>query len=147
MRNGFNQSPGRSAEMTDEGCNVASLVVRKAYDRLMSAFVGGDTDAYFDCFHDDASFIFPGEPSLESLAEYRSAWARWEQEGLRFTDVVADDVRIRVTGDTAVVTHRMQTTTIAGETTTVERERETIVFSKQGDRWLAVHEHMSPEET
>ena len=112
----------------------------------MSAFASADTDRYFDCFHEDASFVFPGEPVLDSRDSYRSTWSRWHQEGLRFTDVVADDVRIRVMGAMAVVTHRIETTVVADGKTSVDRERETIVFSNIGGRWLAVHEHLSPEE-
>ena len=120
--------------------------VRDAYDRLMAAFARSDTDRYFDCFHTAASFVFPGESLLDSRAEYREAWQRWEREGLRFTDVRADDVRIRVLGSTAIVTHRIETTvTIDGEKS-VDRERESIVFSKIEGRWLAVHEHLSADE-
>jgi ketosteroid isomerase-like protein len=110
--------------------------VRAAYDRLMSAFARGDTNEYFDRFHEDASFVFPD----------RSTWSRWQREGLRFTDVVADDVRVRVIGATAVVTHRIETTVVADGKASVDRERETIVFSEVGGRWLVVHEHLSPED-
>jgi ketosteroid isomerase-like protein len=53
-------------------------------------------------------------------------------------------VRI-VLGDAAVIVHDVVTDveTRAGAETL--RERETIVFARQGDgRWLAVHEHLSP---
>jgi uncharacterized protein (TIGR02246 family) len=126
---------------------VAFSQVREAYDRLMSAFASADTTKYFDCFHEDASFVFPGEAVLDSRAAYRSTWSRWHREGLRFTDVVGDDVRVRVMGATAVVTHRIETTVVADGKVSVDRERETIVFSNVGGRWLAVHEHLSPEET
>lgn len=92
---------------------VAISQVREAYDRLMSAFASADTDKYFDCFHEDASFVFPGEAVLDSRAAYRSTWSRWERAGLRFTDVVADDVRVRVIGAAALVTHRIETTVVA----------------------------------
>jgi uncharacterized protein (TIGR02246 family) len=120
--------------------------VRAAYDRLMSAFARGDTNEYFDRFHEDASLVFPGEAVLDSRAAYRSTWSRWQREGLRFTDVVADDVRVRVIGATAVVTHRIETTVVADGKASVDRERETIVFSEVGGRWLVVHEHLSPED-
>lgn len=119
---------------------------RAAYDRLMDAFVRASTDEYFDCFHKDASFVFPGEPVLDSRAEYRATWSRWQDEGVRFENVIADDIRIRVIGTTAVVTHSIQTKVVAEGSSSVERERETIVFANVGDRWLAVHEHLSPQE-
>lgn len=124
----------------------ALVEVRAAYDRLMDAFARASTDEYFDCFHEDASFVFPGEPVLDSRAAYRSTWSRWQEEGVRFEDVIADDIRIRVIGTTAVVTHSIQTTVVAEGSSSVERERETIVFANGGDRWLAVHEHLSPQE-
>lgn len=132
--------------MTDEcGESMATREVRQAYERLMNAFASGDPNEYFACFHEDASFLFPGEPLLEPRSAYRSAWSRWEREGVRFTDVVADDVRVRAFGDTAVVTHRIATTVNAREKATVDRERESIIFARSADRWLAVHEHLSPE--
>lgn len=124
----------------------ALAAVRAAYDRLMDAFARSSTDEYFDCFHEDASFVFPGEPVLDSRAAYRATWSRWQEEGIRFEDVIADDIRIRVVGATAVVTHSIQTTVVAEGSSSVERERETIVFSNVGDRWLAVHEHLSPQD-
>jgi ketosteroid isomerase-like protein len=48
-------------------------------------------------------------------------------------------------GDAAVLVHSIQTRerTDAGEETV--HERETIVFAKQpDDRWLVVHQHLSP---
>lgn len=118
--------------------------VREAYDQLMNAFVSGDSDKYFACFHEDASFLFPGEPLLEPRSAYRSSWLRWQDEGVRFSGVVADDVRVRVFGDTAVVTHRIKTTVHAGGESTVDRERESIIFTRTAEGWLAIHEHLSP---
>jgi len=54
-------------------------------------------------------------------------------------------VRVRVFGDTAVVTHRIATTVDAGGETTVDHERESIIFARMAGQWLAVHEHLSPE--
>jgi len=131
--------------MGSEGDTAAISLVREAYDRLMGAFSSADTDEYLECFHADASFVFPGESVFDSRDAYRSAWLRWQREGVRFTDVVADDIRVRVIGTTAVVTHRIQTTVEAEGETSVDRERETIVFSNVDGRWLAVHEHLSPD--
>jgi uncharacterized protein (TIGR02246 family) len=133
--------------MADEGKrSLRTREVREAYERLMDAFASGAADEYFACFHDDASFLFPGEPLLEPRSAYRSAWSRWAAEGVRFTDVVTDDVRIRVFGDTAVVTHRIATTVDTGGTVAVDRERESIIFARTAGRWLAVHEHLSPAD-
>lgn len=134
--------------MIDEDPNaVVVSQVREAYGRLMSAFSSGSTDEYFECFHEDASFIFPREALLEPRSAYHAAWSQWQREGVRFTDVVADDIRVRVFGETAVVTHRLRTTVAVQEHETIDRERESIVFTHVGARWLAVHEHLSAEET
>ena len=132
--------------MEDEGDSAVVSPAREAYDRLMKAFANADTDAYFDCLHADASFVFPGESVWDSRDAYRAAWLRWQREGVRFTEVIADDVRVRVIGGTAVVTHRIQTTVEAQGETNVDRERETIVFSNVGGRWLVVHEHLSADD-
>jgi uncharacterized protein (TIGR02246 family) len=134
--------------MTDEGAKSTAInEVRNAYEHLMSTFASGDPDEYFACFHQDASFLFPGEPLLEPRSAYRSVWSGWQREGIQFTEVVADDVRVRVFGDTAVVTHRIATTVSAGGTATVDHERESIIFTRTARRWLAVHEHLSPAST
>ena len=135
-----------SAGMTDEkALSMAIREVQEAYEQLMNSFASGDSDEYFACFHHDASFVFPDEPLLEPRSAYRSAWSRWRSEGVLFTDVVADDVRVRVFGDTAVVTHRIATTVNVSGNTAVDRERESIIFARMAGRWLAVHEHLSPE--
>jgi uncharacterized protein (TIGR02246 family) len=132
--------------MGNEGDTADISLVREAYERLMRAFSSADTDAYFECFHAGASFVFPGESVFDSRDTYRSAWLRWQREGVRFNDVVADDVRVRVIGGTAVVTHRIRTSMDADGEANVDRERETIVFSNVGGRWLAVHEHLSADD-
>lgn len=60
---------------------------------------------------------------LDSRAAYRSTWSRWQEEGVRFEDVIADDIGIRVIGSTAIVTHSIQTTVVAEGSSSVERER------------------------
>jgi hypothetical protein len=84
--------------MGNEGDTAAISRVREAYERLMTAFSSADTDTYFECFHAGSSFVFPCESVFDSRDAYRSAWLRWQREGVRFTDVVADDIRVRVIG-------------------------------------------------
>ena len=132
--------------MTDDA-DGAVAEVRAVYDRLMNAFVAGDAEGYFSCFHEDASFYFAGDPLLEPRSAYEAAWKTWEREGIPFTDVVADDLRIRVFGSTAVLTHTVGPAgTIDGEQT-AGRERESIVFARIDGRWIAVHEHLSSDES
>ena len=121
--------------------------VRRAADTLVAAFGRGDLEAYFACFHPDATFLFHStDRLLPSTADYRREWARWEDEqGFGVLDCATSDTDVRLHGDTAVLTHRVRTTVRASGTTSVLHERETIVFARQDDgRWLAVHEHLSP---
>jgi uncharacterized protein (TIGR02246 family) len=130
--------------MTDQSAkSMAVRDVRGTYERLMNAFASGDSEEYFACFHQDASFLFPGQPLLEPRSTYHSTWSSWRSDGIRSTDVVADDVRVRVFGDASVVMHRVATTVDTGGETTVDHERESIIFVWAAGRWLAVHEHLS----
>ncbi|SEL61991.1 Ketosteroid isomerase homolog [Blastococcus sp. DSM 46786] len=120
--------------------------VREAAAELVAAFGRGDLEAYFGCFAEDATFLFHTTGRLlTSTAEYRREWARWvAEDGFRVLDCATDDTAVQVLGDTAVLTHRVRTTVSTTAGTAVLHERETIVFSRDGDRWLAVHEHLSP---
>jgi ketosteroid isomerase-like protein len=120
--------------------------VRRAAEALVAAFGRGDLDAYFACFAPDATFLFPTTPErLTSTAAYRREWAGWEAEqGFRVLGCTTSDTDVRLHGDTAVLTHRVETTVTAAGATSVLHERETVVFHRQDDgRWLAVHEHLS----
>jgi hypothetical protein len=50
---------------------------------------------------------------------------------------------VQIYGDTAIFTHTVDTVTSVGEDHTTIHERETIVFVLDGDRVVAVHEHIS----
>jgi ketosteroid isomerase-like protein len=126
----------------------AAEEVRQAAGALVAAFGRGDRDAYFACFAPDATFLFPTTTGLlPSTDAYRREWARWEAEdGFRVLDCATSDTDVRLHGDTAVLTHRVRTTVSAAGAPSVLHERETIVFARQDDgRWLAVHEHLSPD--
>ena len=121
--------------------------VRAAAERLVAAFGSGRLDDYFACFADDAIFVFYTTPDrLESVGAYRQLWDRWVQEdGFRVTGCTSSDVRVQLLGDAAVWVHDVVTDVVTHAGAETLRERETIVFARQGDdRWLAVHEHLSP---
>jgi ketosteroid isomerase-like protein len=125
----------------------AEAEVRSAAEALVSAFGRGDLDAYFACFADDATFLFPTtDRLLTSTEEYRREWARWAAEdGFAVRDCHTDDTVVQMIGETAVLTHRVRTTVATHEGESVLRERETIVFARRAGRWLAVHEHLSTD--
>lgn len=115
-----------------------------AADRLVEAFGRHDRDAYFACFAPDATFLFHTTPGLlGSRAAYEALWRTWESDGFRVLGCTTADRRIDlVTADIAILTHDVRTRIagVDGE----QHERETIVFRKDGNGWLAVHEHLSP---
>lgn len=117
----------------------------EALDALVEAFASSDEDAYFGCLHPDATFVLPGSPRFGSTQEYRAAWRAWvAEDGFTVLGCTSTDRQVQWVGETALVTHAVTTTvrTHTGEETTAERE--TVVLARSGDRWLVVHEHLSP---
>lgn len=119
--------------------------VLAAADELVAAFAATDTAAYFACFSPDATFVFHPEGSrLDSRAAYEAVWANWLDAGWRVVSCTSSHRLVQLFGDVAVFTHTVRTTTSDGGVETTSDERETIVFTRDGDRLLAVHEHLSP---
>lgn len=121
--------------------------VRRAAEALVSAFGSGNLDGYFAAFADDATFLFHAtDRLLRSTDEYRREWAQWvAEDGFRVLGCATSDTVVQMLGDSAVLTHRVHTTVATNDGRSELHERETIVFTRQGDgRWLAVHEHLSP---
>lgn len=117
----------------------------EALDGLVAAFASSEEDAYFAWMHPDATFVLPGSPRLGSREEYRAAWRSWvADDGFRVLACASTDQHVQRVGETALVTHHVRTTvaTHDGEATT--HERETVVLVPDGERWLVVHEHLSP---
>jgi ketosteroid isomerase-like protein len=118
-----------------------------AADRLVRAFGSHDTAAYFGCFDPGATFIFYTTTArLASRAEYEQLWRTWEREDeFRVLSCVSAQPAVQELGDdVGIFSHDVTTVvrTRAGEETVSERE--TIVFRRDGGRWAAVHEHLSP---
>jgi ketosteroid isomerase-like protein len=125
--------------------------VLAAAGRLVDAFGRHDTAAYFAAFGPDASFVFHSHPEpLRSRAAYEELWATWERDGFRVLSCSSSEQTVQDLGDVAVFTHRVATRVRPGGPESLEEaldERETIVFVRDGDGWLAVHEHLSPVPT
>ena len=121
--------------------------VLAAARQLVQAFGRHDTAAYFDCFAPDATFIFHTTPArLASRAEYQRLWRQWEDEDeFRVLSCTSAQPAVQDLGEAGVFSHDVTTMirTRTGEQTLSERE--TIVFRRDGDRWAAVHEHLSPQ--
>lgn len=121
--------------------------VRRAAAELVAAFGEHRVDDYFDRFADSATFVFHHVPRvLGSREEYRELWHQWERDDdFRVRDCHSSDAVVRLFGDVAVFTHDVATTVSTSDGEETLRERETIVFTRgRDDRWLAVHEHLSP---
>lgn len=124
--------------------------VQRAADLLIDAFARSDRDAYFDCFATDATFLFHTTPGrLNSRAEYELLWDAWVvDDGFRVVSCESSSPAVQVigpTGDTAVFSHQVRTVVETNAGREVIAERETIVFTRKKRRWLAVHEHLSPD--
>jgi len=124
---------------------LTSDQVLTATDELIGAFAANDTAAYFACFTPDATFVFHPESSrFGDRAAYETVWASWLDSGWRVVSCISSDRLVQIYANFAVLTHTCDTvTSVDGEETTL-RERESIVFVVDGDRLLAVHEHLSP---
>lgn len=125
---------------------VESEVLAAATD-LVNAFGRHDAPAYFAGFAEDATFVFhTTDRVLTSRAQYEDLWRLWEaDDDFHVLSCESSEQQVQALGDTAVLSHRVRTTvrTTAGEESL--RERESIVFVRRGSRWLAVHEHLSPD--
>lgn len=132
------------AESTARAAALGEVVT--ASDALVASFAAHDRDAYFASFAPESTFVFhTSAQRFGSRADYEKAWVTWEADGFHVDSCESVDRRIDlITDEVAVLTHGVRTR-IAG-VEEVQRERETIVFRRTWDgRWLAVHEHLSPE--
>jgi ketosteroid isomerase-like protein len=121
--------------------------VLEAAAHLVAAFGSHRRDEYFDCFDPGATFVFYSGPNvLGSRAAFEAEWDRWVQdEGFRVLSCESRDQAVQLFGDVAIFTHRVATRQTFGGHEVTADERETIVFNRhEDDRWLAVHEHLSP---
>ncbi|UXH39337.1 YybH family protein [Pseudomonas promysalinigenes] len=118
--------------------------VRKAAADLIAAFASNDSARYFACFSEDATFLFHTLPQpLLSRREYQALWAQWQAEGFAVLGCESSNVQVSLQGEVAIFMHDVAThIRLAGEEHQLA-ERETIVFRRQGDHWLACHEHLS----
>ena len=126
----------------------AQQEVLAAAAKIVADFGAHRTADYFAGFAADASFMFYTHTKrLDSRAEYETLWARWEAEdGFKVHACRSSNQLVQVLGDDAAVFSHLVSSDIefGGQVSTIA-ERETIVFAKQGGRWVAVHEHLSPE--
>lgn len=122
--------------------------VLAAAAKIVDDFGNHRTADYFSGFAADASFMFYTHTErLNSRAEYEELWASWEKDdGFRVHGCRSRDQKVQILGESAAVfTHYVESDVeFAGDVSTIN-ERETIVFERRNGSWVAVHEHLSPE--
>jgi ketosteroid isomerase-like protein len=118
--------------------------VLKAAEVLMRAFAANDRNGYFAAFAVDATFIFHSvNHVLRSRADYEAEYDSWVDDGFAVLECSSFNRTVKLYGDVAVFTHETFIRAIMRGEESEIGERETIVFRRMGETWLAVHEHMS----
>jgi ketosteroid isomerase-like protein len=114
---------------------------------LVSAYGRHDAARYFAGFAPDATFIFYTTPArLTSRAAYEQLWARWErEEAFRVLSCESEHQAVQDLGAAAIFSHDRTASVRRRGAEQTTWERETIVFAREQDRWLAVHAHLSPQ--
>lgn len=124
----------------------ADTTVLEAAAEIVAAFGSHNKDRYFSCFSPAATFIFySSDKPFASRREYEDEWDSWEKGGFRVHGCFSSEAKVTLHADSqiAIFTHTVRTeSSISGERMTIG-ERETIVFEKNDERWLAIHEHLS----
>lgn len=118
--------------------------VLQAAAALVDAFASNDTARYFASFSEDATFLFHTVPHpLSSRRAYEQLWAQWQADGFAVLGCASSNALVSLQGDVAIFMHDVATHLRIADDELQLRERETIVFRLEGDRWLACHEHLS----
>lgn len=119
--------------------------VRAAAAEIVDAFAATDGDRYFAGFAPEASFVFHTEAErLDDRAAYERLWREWVDGGWRVRSCTSSNQHVQTFPGGAVFAHDVDTTVDTGDGEDAYRERETVVFRADGDRLVAVHEHLSP---
>lgn len=120
--------------------------VRKAANNLVAHFGSGRVNEYFQCFSPDADFIFYTHPvRLASRSEYEELWKKWENDfKFKVLSCESSNQSIKIVENLAIFTHDVATKISNIDGMEELKERETIVFKREGNQWIAIHEHLSP---
>ena len=122
--------------------------VMKAAQDLVAFFGANLVKQYFACFSPDADFIFYTHTErLTSRSAYEELWKTWELEnGFKVIGCQSSSQNVKILdSNNAVFTHNVTTQVSTNDGIDSILERETIIFSLIDGRWLAVHEHLSPQ--
>lgn len=114
--------------------------VQKAVDAFIEAFNNLDWEKFRLSFTDDATVFFPfpqvprratGRAEVEDVFKRFFDAARKQKPGPPYLNIEPKDVKIQRLKDAAIVTFHLGGEEAVG--------RRTVVFQKQGKRWLIAH--------
>ena len=108
--------------------------VRQLFDSLVSAYAKNDATVPARILADDATFT----NRLGEVMTKEQRLAEIKPGGIQFDSYTADDVNVRVYGDTAVVTNRSSVTGKRGDQDISGQYRVTSIFVKKGGNWQLV---------
>jgi ketosteroid isomerase-like protein len=91
-----------------------------------------------EAFVDDACTFIGPDGQLEEHDAYLAGYRRLPQLGIQIKKVAIDQSRMRVLGDTAIVTGHVVAELEAQGTRIVENLRFTRVYARRGERWRMV---------
>ncbi len=121
--------------------------VKSAAAVIVDHFGSGRVAQYFECFAPDADFIFYTHTErIVSRIAYVELWKTWENEmGFKVLGCASTNQNVRLIDENnAIFTHDVASEIQTNDGTDTVLERETIVFTFKDDKWVAVHEHLSP---
>ncbi|MCO1337357.1 DUF4440 domain-containing protein [Kocuria polaris] len=122
---------------TDEVLAVAAEIV--------AAFAATDTARYFAHFAPEATFVFhPEDNRLDGRPAYEELWDSWLRSGWSVTSCDSSNPHVQTFPGGAVFAHDVATAVSTPDGDDSYRERESIVFRVDGERLVAIHEHLSP---
>ncbi len=129
-----------AAQAQTAGADSGSPDVQKAVDAFIEAFNNLDWEKFRLGFTDDATVFFPfpqvprranGRAEVEAVFKRFFDAARKQKPSPPYLNIEPKDVKIQRLTDAAIVTFHLEGDDAVG--------RRTVVFQKQGERWLIAH--------
>lgn len=118
-----------------------------AAQRIVDLFSAHNVAAYFQCFAENASFVFYNHSEVLTCRKaYEDLWQQWEkQHGFKVLNCQSHAPHITLFNDVAVFTHKVTTQLLWDGETCLNHEKESIILLRQENRWICIHEHLSPQ--
>lgn len=122
--------------------------VLDAANHLLECCSARNVPDYLDCFAVDATTVvtYRSPQSFESFGDWAKEINRLEAENTFVVMCLSANQRVQLLSWNVAI-FRHDATIVEQDASgrqTICHERETIIFRLDGDRWLAVHKHISP---